>query len=64
MSPIKMLPGPLGTDTGEPGALANNCCDASEGVLPEGHEIKIAAASIAADILTREVMPFSFRSRT
>jgi len=41
MSPIKTLPGPPWTDTGEPGALANNdCCDAFEGVLPEGQEIK------------------------
>src|SRR5829696_5071188 len=46
MSPIKMLPGPPWTDTGEPGALANNdCCDAFEGVLPEGQENDIHDAA-------------------
>jgi hypothetical protein len=35
-----MLLGPPWTDTGEPGALADNdCCDALEGMLPEGQEM-------------------------
>ena len=34
-----MLLGPPSMETGEPGALANNdCCDALEGVSPEGQE--------------------------
>jgi hypothetical protein len=72
MSPIKMLLGPPWTDTGEPGALANNdcsdaCCEAFEGVLPGGQEMKNevqdavsnkvnrATRPIAAGILTTEV---------
>ena len=46
-----MLLGPPCTDTGEPGAFANHdcvdaCCDALEGVLPEGQEKKINDAAI------------------
>lgn len=60
-----MLLGPPWTDTGEPGALANNDCDALEGVLPEGQEkktndaaiksVNCPAPMIAAGILTTEI---------
>jgi hypothetical protein len=41
ISPIKTFPGPPGTATGEPGALTNNgCCNAFEGTLGKGQEIK------------------------
>jgi hypothetical protein len=41
MSPIKMLLGPPWTATGEPGAFVNHdSCDAFEGVLPEGQDVK------------------------
>ena len=46
-SPIKTLPGPPWTATGEPGALVNtDCGEALEGALPEGHEIKYDDAII------------------
>jgi hypothetical protein len=38
MSPIKTLPGPPWNATGDP-VVNNDCSDASDGVLPEGHEI-------------------------
>jgi hypothetical protein len=69
MSPIQTLPGPPWTDTGDPGALANNdSCDAFEGALPEGHEVnnevhdaasnKLNCATwlIVAGIFTTEVI--------
>jgi len=76
MSPIKTLPGPPWTDTGEPGAFVNNdCCDAFEGVLAEWqemNEIEDAASNkvnrpnrlIVAGILKTEVIAslLSYRS--
>jgi len=69
MSPIKTLPGPPWTDTGEPGAFVNNdCCDPFEGAVPEGQELKKelqetasnkvnrATRLIAAGILTTDVI--------
>jgi hypothetical protein len=54
MSPIKRVPGPAGTDTGEPGALANNdCCGAFEGVLPEGQEKKNVLQDTASNKVNR-----------
>jgi hypothetical protein len=58
MSPIKTFPGPPGTDTGDPGAFTNNgCCDALEGMLPDGHEIKNAASNngIAGILITEAI---------
>jgi hypothetical protein len=41
ISPIRTVPGPPWTDTGEPGAFTNNdCCGAFEGAFPAGQEIK------------------------
>jgi hypothetical protein len=41
MSPIRTLLGAHGRNTGEPcAAVKNDCCDAFEGVLPEGQEMK------------------------
>ena len=55
-----MLLGPPRTDTGEPGALANNDCgDVFEGVLPEGQEIKNEvedAASNKVNLATRLIV--------
>ena len=54
MSPIKMLLGPPWTDTGEPGALANNdCCDAFEGVLPGWQETKNEVQDAASNKVNR-----------
>jgi hypothetical protein len=54
MSAIKMFPGPSWTDTGELGALLNNdCCDASEGLLPEGQEIKNELQVVTSNKLNR-----------
>jgi hypothetical protein len=41
-------------DIGEPGALANNgCCDAFEGMLPEGQETKNELHDIARNKVNR-----------
>jgi hypothetical protein len=54
MSPIKMLLGPPWTDTGEPGAWANNdCCDALEGLSPEGHDMASETQDAASNKLHR-----------
>jgi hypothetical protein len=54
MSAIKILLGPSCTVTGEPGALVNNdCCDAFEGVLLEGHEMKNEIQGAASNKVNR-----------
>ena len=49
-----MLLGPPWTDTGEPGALANNdCCDVFKGVLLDGQAMVQDAASNKVNRATR-----------
>lgn len=53
-----MLLGPPSTDTGEPGALVNNdccaaCCEAFEGVLRGGQEIKNEVKDAASNKVNR-----------
>ena len=49
-----MLLGSPWTDTGEPGALVNkDCCDALEGVLPEGQERKKEVPDAASNKINR-----------
>jgi hypothetical protein len=60
ISPIKTLPGPPWTDTGEPGALANNdCCEALEGLLPEKQE-RNEIEDAASNRISRPILAGTF----
>lgn len=57
-----MLLGPPWSDTGDPGAFANNdscdaCCEAFEGVLPGWHETKNEVNDAASNKVNRVTRP-------